>query len=66
LVASFDAKYQDTGKLFLAFMKRIGEKGEKFVNDEKIRLQSLAGSKAITADKARDFKRKIATLSAFE
>jgi hypothetical protein len=55
-----------SGKLYTAFMRRIAEKGASFVADEKKRLQGLAASKSITAEKARDFKKRLATLTVFE
>jgi hypothetical protein len=46
-------------------MKRVAEKGAEFVESEKKRLAGLADSKAILADKAREFKQRLSVLNAF-
>ena len=65
LVAALETIHQATGKLYVAFMKRIAEKGVGFVAEEKARLNGLAASKSITPAKASDFKRRLSVLAVF-
>jgi len=65
LVGSLDAAYEKTGKLYLATMKRIAEKGREFVQTEKKRLTGLVESKSIVADKLKEFKHRLSVLDAF-
>jgi hypothetical protein len=65
LVATLDAAHAKTGQLYVATMKRVAEKGAEFVESEKKRLAGLADSKAILADKAREFKQRLSVLNAF-
>jgi len=65
LVDSLDAAYAKTGKLYVATMKRIADKGREFVTAEKKRLKGLLESKAIVADKLNEFKHRLSVLDAF-
>ena len=65
LVGTLDAAHAKTGQLYVATMKRVAEKGAEFLESEKKRLGGLAASKSIVADKAREFKQRLAVLDAF-
>jgi hypothetical protein len=65
LVASLDAQFAKTGKLYVATMKRVAEKGGEFVSAEKKRLAGLVESKSVVADKAKEFKQRLAVLEVF-
>jgi hypothetical protein len=65
LVSSLDAAYSKTGKLYVATMKRVAEKGGEFVAAEKKRLTGLVESKSVVADKAKEFKQRLSVLDAF-
>lgn len=65
LVASLEAQFAKTGKLYVATMKRVAEKGGEFVAAEKKRLAGLVESKSVVADKAKEFKQRLSVLDAF-
>lgn len=65
LVSTLDAAYAKTGKLYVATMKRVVEKGGEFVAAEKKRLTGLVESKSVVADKAKEFKQRLSVLDAF-
>ena len=76
LVDSLDESFQRTGKLYLVLMKRVIAKGDEFIASEKKRVQGLIdnsksiisishNSKSVTAEKIKDFKRRLSVLDVF-
>ena len=56
---------QRTGKVIVATMKRVQERGSDFVRTESERLQKLVGSSSVAPNKIKDFKMRLATLRDF-
>jgi len=65
LVDGLEAQFVKSGKLYVATMKRVAEKGGEFVVAEKKRLAGLVESKSVVAEKAKEFKQRLAVLESF-